>query len=259
MFKKKKEDPVAVLIILRILPYERATPLPRPSFCHFLSPHRSLRTPVVFTTRLSGVLGCSTVNLDSVLAPGGHAALGHSATAGQAGHLAGRQDPVPKTKLGQLPNQRLGRVKASTDGILEEWSDREAVIQDKNTFDFHTQKGSPRLFRSLGQACEPATGPDGESWSKGVQYNAGQRGSPGPGWGPPRPLAAASEHYADAHLLHPTPQHHLAYLLTQNHLKCASIAVFSRILKAVPNTIYFGVSLTCILRCVQTKSVDIFF
>lgn len=74
--------------------FEIATTLPLPFF-HFpfpqsLPPHQSLRAPVVFTTRLSRVLGYSTVNLNSVLSPGGHTSLGYSAAAGQAGHLARR-------------------------------------------------------------------------------------------------------------------------------------------------------------------------
>lgn len=89
--------------------------------CHFkiAPPHQLLRAPIVFTTRFSWVLGCSSVNLNSVLGPGGHTSLGYSTAAGQAGHLAKRKDPVPKTHLGQLSNQGLGWVKTSTQGILE--------------------------------------------------------------------------------------------------------------------------------------------
>lgn len=78
-----------------------------------------MRTPVVFATGLAGVLGRSAVDLHASLAPGGHAPLAHSATAGQAGHLVGGQDPVPEAHLGQLTNQGLGRVEASTQGVLE--------------------------------------------------------------------------------------------------------------------------------------------
>lgn len=95
-----------------------------PSWFCFFSPflrlrHQSLRTPVVFAARLAGVLGRSAVDLHRSLAPGGHAPLADSAAAGQAGHLAGGQHPVPEAHLGQLSNQGLGRVEAAAQGVLE--------------------------------------------------------------------------------------------------------------------------------------------
>ena len=88
-------------------------------FLLFLYPHQSLRAPAVFTTRLSRVLGRSTVSLNSILGPGGHVSLGYFAAASQTGHLARRQDSVPEPNLGQFSNQGLGCVETSTRGILE--------------------------------------------------------------------------------------------------------------------------------------------
>lgn len=88
-------------------------------FLLFLFPHQSLRAPVVFTARLPWVLGRSTMNLNSILGPGSHTSLGYSAAASQTGHLARRQDSVPKPNLGQFSNQGLGCIKTSTQGILD--------------------------------------------------------------------------------------------------------------------------------------------
>lgn len=93
LFRKKSQSRVGKLnhAILKLLTPKLTEPLPlltslfsTPSSCY-----RSLWIPVVFTTRLAGVLGRSTMNLDSFLGPGGHTSLGHLAAAGQAGHLAG--------------------------------------------------------------------------------------------------------------------------------------------------------------------------
>lgn len=102
-----------VLILNKMTPtfLKSLKPCPHSSFTSptpKTSPHRSLRASVVFTTWLPRVLGCSTVNFNSVLGPGDHSAVGYSAAAGQAGHLARRKDPVPKSHLGQLSNQGLG-------------------------------------------------------------------------------------------------------------------------------------------------------
>lgn len=120
------------------------------AFFHFPFPHRSSRIPVVFTTRLPRVLGCATVNLNSVLGPGSHIALAYFATAGQAGDLVGRQDPVPKTHLGQLSNQGLGWVKTSTQRILERkksevrWITESMWLKKKiKHFYFYAHTGSP--------------------------------------------------------------------------------------------------------------------
>lgn len=90
----------------------------------------------MFGTRFPGFFSCSTVNLDHVLGPRGHAALVHPAAAGQAGHLAGGEDSIPQAHLRQLSHQGLGRVETPTQRILG--NKEKKVSLKKHTHDPHS-------------------------------------------------------------------------------------------------------------------------
>lgn len=111
-----------------------------PTFLPFIL-NQSLGAPAVFGARFPGFFSCSPVNLHHVLRPRGHAALVHSAAAGQAGHLAGREDSVPQAHLGQLSHQGLGRVEASTQRILG--NEEKKVRLKKHTHMTQKQSCSP--------------------------------------------------------------------------------------------------------------------
>lgn len=106
-----------------------------PTFLPFIL-NQSLGAPAVFGTRFPGFFSCSTVNLDHVLGPRGHAALVHPAAAGQAGHLAGGEDSIPQAHLRQLSHQGLGRVEAPTQRILG--NKEKKVSLKKHTHDPHS-------------------------------------------------------------------------------------------------------------------------
>lgn len=76
-------------------------------------------------TRVQGLLGSASVNIDVLVGPGRDVAQGRRAAVGQGGHLCRLQQPVPQVELGQLPDQGLRGVKLAAECVLTRGTKRE--------------------------------------------------------------------------------------------------------------------------------------